>query len=156
MWKTSFQKFDGHGMLQAGHTHSNFVKIVFHNFYLVHSWILCHIYEVYSTPFKIKSNFFFIRNMNLLYHLTITQVMKRERESCQQFFKFSAKQTKHNFLDIALNKPEAMLKRGFITPPPPPFYEGPSYIAYPLFQSFPNLSPLLFLLPCLFFWLNVW
>ena len=33
----SLKKFDGHGMLQAGHTHSNFVKIVFHNFYLVHS-----------------------------------------------------------------------------------------------------------------------
>ena len=141
MWKTSFQKFDGHGMLQAGHTHSNFVKIVFHNFYLVHSWILCHIYEVYSTPFKIKSNFFFIRNMNLLYHLTITQVMKRERESCQQFFKFSAKQTKHNFLDIALNKPEAMLKRGFITPPPPHFMKALPILLTLFFRVSPTSPP---------------
>ena len=35
MWKTAFKKFE------ADHVPSNFLKAVFHKFYLVHSWIFC-------------------------------------------------------------------------------------------------------------------
>ena len=46
LWKTAFEKFEEH-------IPSNFLKAVFHKFYLVHSWILCPIYN----PAKyLKSN----------------------------------------------------------------------------------------------------
>ena len=40
--KTTFKKLKWYGLLR--HITSNFVKAVFHNFYLVCSWILCPIY----------------------------------------------------------------------------------------------------------------
>ena len=47
-WKTAFKKFEG-GMAclkrTIHHTASNFLKAVFHKFYLVASWILCPIYH---------------------------------------------------------------------------------------------------------------
>ena len=33
--------FKGYGLPKADHMPSNFLKVVFHKFYLVHSWILC-------------------------------------------------------------------------------------------------------------------
>ena len=41
LWKTAFIKFEGTWSAWADHTPSNFLKTVFHKFYLVHSWILC-------------------------------------------------------------------------------------------------------------------
>ena len=41
MWKTAFKKFEG----VAHNNPSNFLKVVFHKFYLVHSWIPWPIYD---------------------------------------------------------------------------------------------------------------
>ena len=38
------KKLKQYGLLQADHTLSSFLKAAFHNFYLVHSWILSPIY----------------------------------------------------------------------------------------------------------------
>ena len=39
-----------YGLLKADHIPSNFLKAVFHKFYLVHSWILCSKYTCPTTP----------------------------------------------------------------------------------------------------------
>ena len=41
----AFKKLDVIWSAEAGHTTSNFLKAVFHKFYLVHSWILCPRYN---------------------------------------------------------------------------------------------------------------
>ena len=41
--KTVFKKLKDYGLLKTYHTHSNFLKDVFHKFCLVHCWILCPI-----------------------------------------------------------------------------------------------------------------
>ena len=41
LWKTAFKKFKVIWSTSANHITSNFLKAVFHNFYLVHSGILC-------------------------------------------------------------------------------------------------------------------
>ena len=38
----------GYGLPKADHIPSNFLKAVFHKFYLVHSWILCPIWFVWQ------------------------------------------------------------------------------------------------------------
>ena len=45
MWKTAFEKFDGIGSAKSDHSPSIFLKIVFHKFCFVHSWILCPSYS---------------------------------------------------------------------------------------------------------------
>ena len=44
LWKAAFKKLKQYGLLQADHTLASFLKAAFHNFYLVHSWILSPIY----------------------------------------------------------------------------------------------------------------
>ena len=39
----SLYKIEGDGLLKADHTPSNFLKAVYHKFYLVHSWMFCPI-----------------------------------------------------------------------------------------------------------------
>ena len=41
MWKTAFKKFKAIRSASADHITSNFLEVVFHKFYLVHSSILC-------------------------------------------------------------------------------------------------------------------
>ena len=48
MWKTVFKKIEVMPSASADHITPNFVKAVFHKFYLVHSWIFCPIYTVIS------------------------------------------------------------------------------------------------------------
>ena len=48
MWKTAFEKFDGIGSAKSHHSPSIFLKIVFHKFCLVHSWILCPVQLFFS------------------------------------------------------------------------------------------------------------
>ena len=52
--KTAFKKFEGIWPTQADHTHSNFLKTVFHKLYLVHSSILCPIYNSTHKSKKIE------------------------------------------------------------------------------------------------------
>ena len=41
MWKLAFKKYEVIWSAQAKNITWNFLKAVFHNFYFVHSWILC-------------------------------------------------------------------------------------------------------------------
>ena len=45
MWKTAFKKSEVLRATSADHITSNFLKAVFHKFYLVHSWILWLIWK---------------------------------------------------------------------------------------------------------------
>ena len=49
LWKRAFKKFDGvYGLSKEDHISSNFLKAVFHKFYLVHPWTLCPIYYCFQ------------------------------------------------------------------------------------------------------------
>ena len=54
MWKTTFKNFEGIWSAKADHIPSNFLKVVFHKYYLVHSWILCPIWSKRLHPKKRK------------------------------------------------------------------------------------------------------
>ena len=44
MWKTAFKSLKRYGLSKADHTHFKGFTNVFHESYLTHSWILCHIW----------------------------------------------------------------------------------------------------------------
>ena len=52
MWKTAFNIFEVIWSASADHVTTNFLTAVFHNFYLGHSWILCHIYKDKHSSYK--------------------------------------------------------------------------------------------------------
>ena len=49
LWKTAFKKFE----VKQNHFTSNFLKAVFHNFYLAYSWILCPMYSPVSMMIRL-------------------------------------------------------------------------------------------------------
>ena len=56
LWKTAFKRFEGVWSTLRFHTPSHFLKVVFHKFYLVHSWILCPLYSTSLQTFCYKSH----------------------------------------------------------------------------------------------------
>ena len=65
------QNFSGYGLLRSNKIHWNFLKAVFHEIYLVHSWILCPIFR-YLLPTKIS----FPKNLIILSEMTLSQYSK--------------------------------------------------------------------------------
>ena len=46
--RNPLKKLKEYGLLKANHTPTNFLKVVFHKFYLVHSWILCLVWSTWK------------------------------------------------------------------------------------------------------------
>ena len=58
LWKTAFKKFERIWSAWADNILSNFLKAVFHKFYLVHSGILCPKWSMIANPYKYKQLLF--------------------------------------------------------------------------------------------------
>ena len=56
--RQSLKNLNGFSLLKADHDPSNFLKAVFHKFYLVHSWILCLICTCMSMKLNKKRKFY--------------------------------------------------------------------------------------------------
>ena len=81
MWKTAFKKLEVIWSAGAGHITWNVLKAVFHKFYLVHTWILCH--KCLSVYINIIVTLFLIYNSIILFsYKTSVQLSIHSLFSC--------------------------------------------------------------------------
>ena len=75
LWKTGFKKFEGIWSAYADHIPSNFLKVVFHKYYLIHYWILCPKCKSSETEMKIslvfEKSFHLDQNYSIQRHLFV-------------------------------------------------------------------------------------